>query len=270
MVDSVKNFLFEYFWLPIIDQSVHYNVYNTTVYALLFAVTAIYLVYPAVKKIDLSFDKRFFIAITPFVFMGGVTRSLRDLNILDTILLETPIIYILMFLFTFSLLYLTNLLEQRHIINSYSALMSVIGFFILSLVILKLYFNAEIDIGVIQEFSILLGLSTLVLLISTRFLSNELLGYQFIIPIVAHFADAASTITALNAGAEEKHVLANLFIDVFGVYGMFLMKSLVIIPVTYYLVMEFDGEKKNYYLFLVALLGLALATRNMTSIVFSV
>jgi uncharacterized membrane protein len=53
----------------------------------------------------------------------------------------------------------------------------------------------------------------------------------------------------------------------FGPEGMFLMKTLIIIPAVYYINREIEGEEKNYYLFLVALLGLALGTRNILSFV---
>ena len=269
MLDSVKNFLFEYFWLPIIDQSVHYNIYNTIVYAILFSVLVIYLVFPLVKKLGLSFNKEFFIAISPFVFLGGFTRSLRDLGIIDSILLETPIIYIILFSLALIILSISTKLEEKQIIDSYWHIVFLTGIILLSAVLATLIFSAEIEYSLVFEFTVLLLISSSILTGLTYLIDESWINYQFLIPVIAHYADSASTITALDVGAEEKHVVANLFIDVFGPYGMFLMKTIVIIPVTYYLIKEFEGEKRNYYLFLVAMLGLALATRNMTSIVFN-
>jgi len=262
MIDQVKNFLFEYFWLPIIDSSVHYNIYNTIVYAFVFAYVALYLVFPLVKRMDLAFDREFFIAVTPYIFLGGFLRALRDHQIIDTILLETPIIYILMFVFVVSTLFISKKLEGRELVE-YHKLTSVIG---LVLVLVTLSLFETVNFPIVFDFIILSLVSILPILAGLYFLKPEYLTYAFVIPVAAHFLDAASTIVALGQGAEEKHVLANIFIDIFGSYGMFIMKGLVIIPITFVVLKEFEGNERNYYLFLISLLGLALATRNMTAI----
>ncbi|MFQ3275124.1 MAG: putative membrane protein, partial [Candidatus Nanohaloarchaea archaeon] len=66
----------------------------------------------------------------------------------------------------------------------------------------------------------------------------------------------------------EKHVLARLFIDIFGsLGGMFLMKTIIIVPAVYYIIQNVDGDEKMYYLFLISVLGFAIGTRNILSFI---
>lgn len=264
MFERVKSFLFEYFWLPIIDPSVHYNVYNTIVYALIFSYVALYLVFPLVKKLDLSFDRRFFVAISPYVFLGGILRALRDHQVIDTILLETPIIYVLMFFYVLGILVISKFLEERDVVE-YHQLSLAVGLLSLGALISlfdSFNFTVFLQLLILTLAWLITGLGVLYLL------KPDLISYSFILPVAAHFLDATSTVVALGQGAEEKHVLANFFINTLGPYGMFVMKGLVIIPATYYIIKEFEGEERNYYLFLITLLGIALATRNSASIIF--
>jgi uncharacterized membrane protein len=99
-----------------------------------------------------------------------------------------------------------------------------------------------------------------------KLFKKKLASYSFTVPIAAHYFDASTTVTSLAYGGAEKHVLAQFFINNFGPLGMFIMKTIVIIPIVYYINQNIDGEERNYYLFLIALLGLALGTRNLTSL----
>jgi len=76
MLSAVKSFLVEKFWTPIVNESVYYNPFNTTVYALLFGIAALYVVYPVSKKLGIKFNREFFIGITPYILLGGASRDL--------------------------------------------------------------------------------------------------------------------------------------------------------------------------------------------------
>ncbi len=262
-LNGVKSFLLEKFWLPIIDESVHYNPYNTAVYALLFGYAALYLGRPTLEKLDIEVDRRFFIAITPFIFLGGAARSLKDQNILNTILLETPFIYILMFLFTGLVLFLSKKIAEKYG-KRYHRICGSIG--LLSFVLLLSSYSYS-NFQAVPYFLKVLIVWILPVTVLAKTLFEEYWDWHYLVPVGAHFFDATTTVTALAFGGEEKHVLANYFIEFFGSGGMFLMKGLVIIPVVYYINDEFDGEERDYYLFLVMLLGLALGTRNIISVI---
>jgi uncharacterized membrane protein len=262
MLSGVKSFLVEKFWTPIVNESVYYNPFNTTVYALLFGFAALYVVYPVSKKLGVNFNREFFIGITPYIFLVGALRSLKDVNTVNTILLETPFIYFVMFFFTVIALFGSKKFAEIQKLKYHKVFFGLGGIallFALSLYDFSNYgvlvYFAAIMMGWIIPFSLILKL-----------FKKKLASYSFTVPIAAHYFDASTTVTSLAYGGAEKHVLAQFFINNFGPLGMFIMKTIVIIPIVYYINQNIDGEERNYYLFLIALLGLALGTRNLTSL----
>ncbi len=264
MLAGIKRFLYEYYWLPIIDESVYYNPVNTITYALLFAALMIYFIPKFFEKLDLEFDRDLVTALTPYIFLGGVTRSLKDGGYIDTILLETPIIYILLISFALGMLTIGKKIELRYEDISYSYIVG--GAAVLTILV-------ELPI---MDYSNLSGLSWFIItsLLSLgavygilRIIKPEMRKTTNLLPIYAHFWDASSTFIVLNYGGTEKHVLADYFIQLMGPKGMFIMKGLVIFPAVLYINKEFEGEERNYYLFLIALLGFALGTRNILSLI---
>lgn len=263
MVYGVKSFLLEKFWTPIVNESVYYNPFNTTVYALLFGLAALYLVYPVSKRIGIKFDREFFLGITPYIFLGGLARSLKDVNVVNTILLETPFIYFLMFFFTLAALLLSRRLGE-YLGFDYHKLFGGIGLTIL-LVVLSLYSISNFI--ALAYFFGLMALWLIPLYSGLKFLKPEFLSYSFFVPVGAHYYDASTTVVSMLFGGAEKHVVAQYFTSIFGLSGMFIMKTLVIVPIVYYINENIEGEEKNYYLFLIALLGIAIGTRNLISLI---
>jgi len=263
MLSGVKSFLVEKFWTPIVDESVYYNPFNTTVYALLFGIAALYIVYPASKKLNISFDREFFLGIAPYIFLGGAARSLKDVDAINTILLETPFIYAVMFFFTFGALFGSKKIAE-HQDMEYHKMFFSIGVAAL-LTVFSLY-----NFSNFNAFTYFLGVMAAWMIpfyIILKIAKPELLSYSFTLPIAAHYFDASTTVSSLAFGGVEKHVLARFFIANFGSIGMFMMKTAAIIPIVYYINKYIEGEEKNYYLFLIALLGVALGTRNLLSLI---
>lgn len=262
---EVKSFLVEKFWRPIVDESVFYNPFNTAVYSALFAVAAAYIGFPALKKLDIDLDRQFFTGIAPFVFLGGAARSLKDVDAFNTVLLETPFIYVMMFAVVLLTLFASRKVAARTDLE-YHQLMLGTGAVLLALSLPFYSIGNAFGLGLTAATT----LSWAVILYSTlKVFRPELLKPWFYIPVGAHYMDASVTAVALLfPGTAEKHVLARFFIDQLGPFaGMFLMKTLVIVPAVYYIDREAEGEKRLYYLFLVALLGFAIATRNLLSFV---
>lgn len=262
---EIKSFLLEKFWTPITDESVFYNPFNTALYSALFALAAAYIAFPALKKLEVELDRDLFTGLTPFVFLGGAVRSLKDIDALDTILLETPFIYILMFCLTFTAIYLSRELakqsrwELHHILFATGTVLltATLPFFSVN--------NLEGLIIVAAATAVwIIGLYT-----ALKIFRPELLRPEFYVPVGAHYMDASVTAAALLfPGTAEKHVLARFFIDSLGPFkGMFLMKTLIIVPAVYYIMRDTEGDKRRYYLFLISLLGFAIATRNLLSFI---
>ncbi|MBC5792963.1 MAG: DUF63 family protein [Nanohaloarchaea archaeon] len=260
---GVKSFLIDKFWRPVANESVFYNPFNTAVYSALFALAAAYIGLPLLKKLDISIDRGFIIGITPYIFLGGALRSLKDINAVNTVLLETPFIYILMFGFTVSVLLISLGLQRKTGIDYFKPF-SIVGIATLGFL---LTFYSIANLGILLWTA---GISLAWLLTGFILLERfkpELLKYGFVLPVAAHFFDA--TITAVGVGldiAVEKHVLGRFFIDLIGPAGMFVMKGLIIIPAVLYIDRNIEGEERKYYLFLIALLGFAIATRNILTL----
>ncbi len=258
MVVDVKNFLLEKFWIPIVDESVYYNPYNTFVYAILFAALTIYVIYPAIKKMDVEIDKKFFTGFLPLIIFGGAFRALKDVDAVNSILLETPFIYIITIGLGILSLWTSKKIEELKDIE-YHKTLGAIGTVLLAAT-LSFYQLKNPQALLLEIFVIFLW--SAVGFIGLKLFKPELLRFEFLAPVAAHYLDASSTFVALNFNANEKHVLGRIFIDLFGPSGIFLMKTLVIVPISYYLVEEFDGEEKMFYIFIITLLGLGIATRN--------
>ena len=258
MVVDVKNFLLEKFWIPIVDESVYYNPYNTFVYALLFAGLTIYVIYPAIQKLDVEIDRDFFKGFIPFIMFGGALRALKDINTVNSILLETPFIYIITIGLGLLGLWTSKKIEKLKNIDYHKTLGLVSSLF---LAVTLSFYQLKNPQALLLELFLIFLWSTIGF-ISLKIFKPELVRFEFLAPVTAHYLDASSTFVALNFNANEKHVLGRIFIDIFGPAGIFLMKTLVIVPISYYLVEEFEGEEKMFYIFIITLLGLGIATRN--------
>ncbi|MBY6294424.1 DUF63 family protein [Nanohaloarchaea archaeon H01] len=259
MLDVVKAFLFEKFWLPIIDESVYYNPYNTAVYAILFGLIVIYILKPLVRqKLDVEIDKKFVLGFTPFIAFGGVARALKDVNAFNTILLETPFIYGLLIITAVSMLVASKKIEEYRGIE-YQKVLASMG---LGALLLILPFFTLQEPKALTTFLLTIPAWALPGYLILKAEKPELLSWEFTLPVAAHFLDATSTFAALSYGAEEKHVLGRIAIDIFGSWGMFPLKAAVIIPVVLYIRENFSEEEKVFYLFIIIALGLGIATRN--------
>ncbi|MFT4867492.1 MAG: putative membrane protein [Candidatus Nanohaloarchaea archaeon] len=265
LFSGVKSFLLQKFWLPIVDETVFYNPFNTAVYSAVFALAAAYIGYPTIKKLNIDLNREFFIGVAPFVFLGGSIRSLKDINALETILLETPFIYFLMFGLVVGSIVLSRKISSRTE-KSYHRILSGIGIFLL---LGSLSFYSINNFTGFTAIVAVLGVTAVAGYSLLKLFKPELLEPEFYIPIFSHYFDAAITGVALMfPGTAEKHVLARLFIDIFGsLGGMFLMKTIIIVPAVYYIIQNVDGDEKMYYLFLISVLGFAIGTRNILSFI---
>lgn len=259
MIEPVKNFLFTKFWLPVIDESVYYNPYNTAVLAILFGLVILYVIKPLIDRMNIEIDRKFVLGFSPFIIFGGALRTLKDVDAVNSVMLETPFIYLNLFLLGLSLLYTSKKIGERYGI-SYHKILATTGT-LLTLVILP-FFDLKTPIAILL-FTGLTALWSIPGYLILRYKSKEFFTWEFITPVTAHYLDATSTFVALQFGANEKHVLGRIFIDIFGTGGMFILKTLVIIPVVAYIIRNFEGEEKIFYIFVITLLGLGIATRNI-------
>ncbi len=260
---GIKNFLIEKFWLPAVGLGKDYNVFNTTVYASLFALAAAYLGWPTLKKLNVELDREFFVGIAPYAFIGGALRALQDIGVAPAPFFVTPFIYVIIFGLIVSMIWL-SLQVSEHTEIEYHRFLAGSGIVII-LGLLSFYS--------LNNFSALIWFTGITAVWSMggyfllKLFRPELATYSFGIPVAAHFYDATTTFVALGFGGQEKHVLADIFIAAMGPAGIFVMKSLIIIPAVWYINENVEGQERLYYLFLVTILGIGIATRNLLSLV---
>ncbi len=78
-----RDLIFEYFCRPMIDPSVQgYNFVNTSVYAAILFLAAIFVVWPFLKSNKIKPDFKFMLSLLPYVVFGSALRVLNDQGIL--------------------------------------------------------------------------------------------------------------------------------------------------------------------------------------------
>lgn len=260
---GIKNFVIEKFWVPVTDQTVFYNPFNTAVYAALFAAAAAYLGWPTLKKLNITLNREFFIGIAPYAFVGGALRSLEDIGVVGPPLFVTPFIYVVIFGLIAGMIWVSLQVARRTEVE-YHRFLAGSGILIL---LALLSFHSPNNASAVVEFFFVMAAWAVPGYFLLNLFKPELATYSFGIPVAAHLYDATTTYVALGYGAQEKHVLADFFIQSMGPTGMFVMKSLIVIPAVYYINENVEGQEKLYYLFLISILGIGIATRNILSLV---
>lgn len=94
---QVYDFFNEFFILPL---GRSYNPVNSAVYALvLFA--GIFLLSRVLPRLKVEVDGKFSVAMLPFIVLGSCLRVFQDAGIFNSVLLVSPFIYLLIFVYTF-------------------------------------------------------------------------------------------------------------------------------------------------------------------------
>ncbi len=260
----IEEFINENFLTPLCH---YYTTVGTITYGLIL-ILAVLGTYKLLKKLKIKIDKRFFLALLPFIIYGGWTRALRDYGLGiygESKLFCSPPIYFFVFVITLASL-LLGLLIERKTKFSYHKTMMVIGvlflLYDLSLTRIMNFFGFNIIVILIGSwFFIFYAIHKL----KPKFLSLENAGI-----IISHLFDASSTFTALTFfGFYEQHVLPNFFIKTLGLgsWTMFPLKIGVVWIVLYYI----DKSKEDKFLkkflkIVILILGLALGIRDFLTV----
>jgi len=254
----LEEILKKYFIDPIIYGN-GYNIVNTIVYGLLFALSTI-LIYKILKKLKIKIDEKLFISLFPFLILGSVLRVLEDVKIFDSKIFVSPFIYILIFLFAFPSLILSKFLEKRLKIE-YQYILFSISFLLLIYFSKFLLFKLTIKpILIVASLSFLFSFPFLILCYKKKITKINTTT------ILAHIFDASTSFTALTFSEKflEQHVIANILLSFFGTFAFFLMK-LIIIPIVLIIIDRNikDLEEKNFIKFVIFILGFSPGMRNL-------
>jgi len=241
-----------------------YTPVGTITYGILLVI-AVYGTYRLLEKLNVKINKKFLIAILPFIIYGGWTRALRDysLGIYQSKLFCSPPIYFFIFAVTLFSLLLAIFVERKLKIKYYNTMLFIgILFLIYNLTLTTI--NNLFGFGLILLLTGIFSFTFyLIHRIKPRLLSLENAGI-----ISAHLLDASSTFTALTFFQfYEQHVLPTFLINIFGPWIMFPLKIIVVWPVLYVLDKESkDVFFKNFLKITILILGLALGFRDFLTI----
>lgn len=109
-------FIWRYYWGPIVEDK-EYNVVDTLTYGIILALS-LFGIYKLLKKLDIETGTGFFIALTPYIFLGGVLRALEDSELFKVpfkYLFISPIIYFILGLTTIGILLIGVFLERLYV-----------------------------------------------------------------------------------------------------------------------------------------------------------
>jgi len=242
----VQNFFNKYFASP------GYNTVNTTVYAVLFMLSA-YVIFLVLKKMKVRIDKRFATAVAPFVLLGSSIRVLVDSNVLKSFLFVSPTIYLIIAAFTLACVVASLFLEKKCRIPYHKTLF-VMGLApgLLPLFIIK--FTNFYAAFLISLF-ILPWLALLAIAKWSR--ENKIVS-------LIHIFDSTTTAVSLEFfGYTEQHVVPNIFINALGPFSFVLVKAIAIFVIL--IVIDRyckNREFRNYLKLVIGILGAATGTRD--------
>jgi len=256
--------LYRYFIEPIIYDT-GYNPVNTVTWALILGLAILGLI-RLFPRLGLSMDQRLIFYTLPYVFAGSSLRVIEDAELLPPpwkYLLITPLIYLLVFLVTITVLLLCRRILGPDYYRGYAAvglLWSLLNLAALSALGFQnpWVFGAVFLLGTAWAGGMYLFKSVTSWL---DFLSDR---YNFLI-LYAHMLDASSTYIGVDwFGYYEKHVVPDYLIELTGTAAvMYPLKLLILLPVLSLIDRSLqDPSLKNLVKLALIILGLAPAVRN--------
>jgi uncharacterized membrane protein len=285
----MADFFTEYFISPI-KYDTGYNIVNTLTYALILVV-AVFLVYKLLQKMNIKIDRNFFVAVVPFIILGGLLRAVEDLVehgggwkpgflILESatgvgrnILFITPLIYFVIFGLAIAALGIALALQKYKKIEYYKSWL-VLG---LIFCIIPLLFISRIDYNAVVMIAGITAAWALLFLGIKKLWKKEkvqkFLSRENIIIMTAHMFDATTTFVSIQFYPYwEQHVVAGFFISALGPAAMFLLKLPVVIAALYVIDSELkdDVQKNTFLKMAVLVLGLGPGVRNCLRLIMGV
>lgn len=286
---AVQMFLWKYFWGPIVadahNQSVavyngveaakNYNVFDTTFYAALVALSA-FGVYKLFRKIDINIDKGLVFSLIPFVIFGEFLRVIEDAAILSypyNIFLIFPISGLIILLLAVGVLYISKRLQDKGTIEDYQRPVlytALIASTVSAVVLLWHGFANGFGKGLLGlTLTPLIALG--VFLVIQNFLGgiwpetflNSSVG---LLATAGHVLDGSVTSYSLSSlGYIEKHIVASWIIENFGTaYAFLAVKVAVIFTILGMIEKEGDREFKLLVLLFIIAVGLGPGVRSFT------
>jgi len=273
LLEFLWDFIYRYFIVP------GYDWVDTPTYGLVLGGLVIYAVIPVVKRLGIRLDRRFFIAVSPFMVFGATARELVDRGLglyanagtyPQNFWLVSPWIFFTMFFLALGCLLMGIAVERRFKVG-YHMTMFTAGFILCAYNIFLILANMR-RLWVLVYVLCSWGLLVMLVWMLSRFKMLSFLRHEGnMLVIGAQLLDASATFVGMDfLGFGEQHVLPSLLIKYFGTaFVMFPLKLLVVIPALYVIDMELKNDEtaRRFLKFVIFVLGFGPAVRDITMMV---
>ncbi|MEI8331532.1 MAG: DUF63 family protein [Methanomicrobiales archaeon] len=281
----ISDFIYKYYIDPVRYEQ-PYNAIETITYALIL-IAALHLIYHWFRKSNLKIDGPFVLATLPFVILGGVLRVVQDTHMISSdlqFLLVTPPIYVLLFFYVVTILFVSRYLQEQGLCNNYLKLYGAAGLFTSFCVVLLLaawgLSHTRIDLLVLAIILLMAIVATAIVFIVMNYaLKWEYVSYPLYMTLLfGQLLDASATSYGIDLHPSvkyiEQHVVGSFLIDwTHTAFVMFPLKLVVLFP-AFYIMEQYRNEANPSFWHLVLLamitVGLAPGIRDMTRMVLYV
>lgn len=241
-----------------------YNPVNTATWALILII-AVYYLYRYLSK-RVKFDEKFFLSNIPYILFGSFLRVVEDAGFVEppiSYILMSPFIYIVVFCVTFTSLVISLRMEE------YWKVHAIPGSILAILTLSFLAMNLKVE----HPEALFIPLLIAILLTSSFYPIAKLIktDEMGITVFFAHILDASATFYGISyLGYWELHVIPRMLISKFGAWILIPVKFSVFVAILWLLEKEENFQLKNFIKFVLLVLGLAPAIRDITRMVFYV
>ena len=258
-------FFEDYFIRPVIEHT-GYNIINTITYAIVL-IAALFAIYKILLKIKIRLDRRLWLDLIPFVFLGGTIRALQDINFFGFLgmyhaLFVTPMIYIIIFSAAFAALLVSRYLWRNFI--RYFGISLAIAFVVPVLMNMR---NA----GSLLIILAMTGLSYAIIYFILRRIKLGIIGslgsFNSLI-VAAHLLDASAAFIAVSVvgGYEESGVFTSFLFSQVPGWVFIPIKAFIVLLALHFIDKEVKNEMNWILKFAVMALGLGPALHDTFSV----
>ena len=274
---NITDFLWQYIVGPIIADAQNtssvtrngveaftgYNPVNTVLWGIL-ATAIIFGLYRLARKYEIELTTEKVIYSIPFVVLGGLLRFIEDTTVIgypESVLLITPIIYVLILGIYILAFYLSRKLSER-LETSQNKILLIEGILVLILPVL-LVFNYFLSTSVRIDLVLAVLIIPLILtgLYKYAVKDSELYKNSYILILFSQLFGGTASMIAVTQGYDQKQLITQAFTSLFGPSGILIAKIGLSALVIYALIDNEDREIEALAVFVLTVVGLGTGLR---------
>ncbi len=258
-------FLEDYFIRPTLEHT-GYNMVNTIAYAIIL-IAALFAVYKILVKTGIKPDRKLWIDLLPFIFLGGALRALQDINFFDFLgvyhaLFVTPMIYIIIFLLAFAGIMISKY-TRKNFIRYFGIMLTIISATLVAI-------NVKNPLGFAMILAVA-AVSYAILYFTLKYSKINMVGrlgsYNSQI-IAAHLLDASAAFVAVSVlgGYKESSVFTSFLFSQLPGWVFIPIKAAIILIVLHFIDKDSKDETNWLLKFAILVLGLGPGLHNLFSV----